>query len=81
MMKKSALAGGGGRCTPTPCQPITITYKVEVYAPAERADTLPSISSLSYMYSLVKTSASDSTTGRSITFHIEIRRMRENKGN
>jgi hypothetical protein len=31
MMKKSALAGESGRCTPTPFQPITITYKVAVY--------------------------------------------------
>jgi hypothetical protein len=41
MMEKSALAGEGGKCTPTPFQPITITYKVGMYAPAERADTLP----------------------------------------
>ncbi len=41
MMEKSALAGEGGVCTPTPFQPITITYKNAVYAPAERADTLP----------------------------------------
>jgi hypothetical protein len=34
MMEKSALAGeGGGGCTPTPFQPINITYKVAVYAP------------------------------------------------
>ncbi len=24
--------GGGCRCTSTPCQPITMTYKVAVYA-------------------------------------------------
>jgi hypothetical protein len=41
MMEKSALAGGDGGCTPTPFHSITITYKVAVYAPAERADTLP----------------------------------------
>ncbi len=41
MMEKSALADEGGRCTPTPSYPITFTYKVAVYAPAERADTLP----------------------------------------
>ncbi len=41
MMEKSALAGEGGGCTPTPFRPITITYKVAVYAPAERADALP----------------------------------------
>jgi hypothetical protein len=39
-MEKSALAGEGGGCMPTPLQPITITYKVAVYAPAERTDTL-----------------------------------------
>ncbi len=38
-MENSALAGEG-ECTPTPFQPITITYKVAVYAPAEWADTL-----------------------------------------
>ncbi len=41
MIEKSALAGEGGGCTATPFQPITITYKVAVYAPAERTDTLP----------------------------------------
>ncbi len=41
MMEKSALAGEGGGCMPIPFQPITITYKVAVYAPAERTDTLP----------------------------------------
>jgi hypothetical protein len=28
---KSALTGEGGGCTPTPFQPISITYKVVVY--------------------------------------------------
>jgi hypothetical protein len=41
MMEKIAHAGEGGGSTPTPFQPITITYNVAVYAPAERADTLP----------------------------------------
>ncbi len=43
MMEKSAGEGGGvhGARTPAPFQPITITYKVAVYAPAERVDTLP----------------------------------------
>jgi hypothetical protein len=40
MMEKCALAGEGGGCTPTPFHSITITYKVAVYSPAERADTL-----------------------------------------
>ncbi len=43
-MEKSALAGeawaGGAHCRPTPFLPFTITYKVAVYAPAERTDTL-----------------------------------------
>ena len=47
MMEKSALAGEGGGCKPTPFTIFTIKYKVAVYAPAERADTVPpSISSL-----------------------------------
>ncbi len=37
MMEKSALAGTGGVCL---FQPITITYKVAVNAPAEWEDTL-----------------------------------------
>ncbi len=41
MMEKLAHAGEGGGSTPTPFQPITITYNVAVYAPAESADTLP----------------------------------------
>jgi hypothetical protein len=40
IMEKSALAGEDGGCTPTPFQTITITYKVAVYALAERTDTL-----------------------------------------
>ncbi len=40
--EKSALAyeGGGGGARPAPFTQATITYKVAVYAPAERADTL-----------------------------------------
>ena len=42
MMEKSAQAGGGGGCTrPPPFTISTVTYKVVVYATAERADTLP----------------------------------------
>ncbi len=41
MMEKLAQAGEGGGNPPTPFQPITIKYNVAVYAPAERADTLP----------------------------------------
>jgi hypothetical protein len=54
MMEKSALAGEGGGCTPTPFQPITITYKVAVYAPAERADALKLFHLYFYMHSLEK---------------------------
>ncbi len=41
MMEISAQPGEGGRCTPTPFHHTTITYRVAVYTPAERADTLP----------------------------------------
>jgi hypothetical protein len=44
MIEKSALAGEGGgegRARPSPLTISTITYKVAVYAPAERADALP----------------------------------------
>jgi hypothetical protein len=40
MMEKLAPAGEGGGACPYPFTLITITYKVAVYAPAERADTL-----------------------------------------
>ncbi len=53
MMEKSALAGEGGGCTPTPFQPITITFKVAVYSPTERADTLPVCHLYLYMYSVL----------------------------
>jgi len=40
-MEKLAQAGeGGGHCKPTPFILFAITYKVSVYAPAQRADTL-----------------------------------------
>ncbi len=64
MMEKSALAGESAR--PPLFTLFTITYKVAVYAPAERADTLSEktwafgltgyttrISSLPYLYSVV----------------------------
>ncbi len=45
MMENLALhggaGGGGGGTRPTPFPLFTITYKVAVYAPAERADTFP----------------------------------------
>jgi hypothetical protein len=58
MMEKSAQLGEGGECTPAlPSFTIsTITYKVVVYAQAERADTLPLLLLYSNMYSVVGTS-------------------------
>jgi hypothetical protein len=41
MTEKSALAGEGGDARPLPFTLFTITYKVAVYTPADRADTLP----------------------------------------
>jgi hypothetical protein len=41
--------------TPTPLSTSTITYKVAVYAPAERAETLPLFLLYPYMYSVVCT--------------------------
>jgi hypothetical protein len=41
MMEKFAQTGEGGGCTPTPFTLFTITYKVVVYAPADKADILP----------------------------------------
>ena len=52
MMEKSALAGEGGGYTPTHFQPITITYKVAVSAPVERADTVHSLYFISTLHLL-----------------------------
>jgi hypothetical protein len=51
MMEKSALAGegGGGGARPPPFTLVTITYKVAVYAPTKRADTLPLFHLYPYM--------------------------------
>ena len=61
MMEKLAQAskGAGGTRTP-PFTISTITYKVEVYAPAKRADTLPIF--LPYMYSAVAQLLQESAT-------------------
>jgi hypothetical protein len=40
MMVKSALAGAGGGALPPPFTLFTTTYKVAVYGPAEREETL-----------------------------------------
>jgi hypothetical protein len=53
MMEKLAQPGKGGGCTPTPFHSITIIYKVAVYAPAERADTLPLFLLYPYICSVV----------------------------
>jgi hypothetical protein len=57
IMKKLALAGegGGGGARPSPFTISTITYKVEVYAPAERADPLPLFLIYPFMYSVAET--------------------------
>jgi hypothetical protein len=52
MRVKSALASEGGGCTPTPFTISTITYKVAVYAPIERADTHPLLLLYPYIYSV-----------------------------
>ncbi len=49
MMEKLAQAGAGGCAPSSPSTIFTIKYKVAVYAPAERADTLP----LFHVYSYV----------------------------
>jgi hypothetical protein len=59
MMEKSAQACDSGRCTPTPITLSTITYKVVVYAPVERADTLPQFLLYPYMHSVVLESKQD----------------------
>jgi hypothetical protein len=54
MMEKLAQAGeGGGGARPPHLTISTITYKVVVDAPAERADTLPLFLLYPYMYSVV----------------------------
>jgi hypothetical protein len=40
LIEKLAQAGEGGGCTPAPLALFTITYKVALYAPAQRTDTL-----------------------------------------
>jgi hypothetical protein len=53
MMEKLAQAAEGGVAPPSPFNISTITYKVVVYAPAERADTLPLFLFYPYIYSVV----------------------------
>ena len=53
MEKLAQLGEGVGGVVPTSFAISTITYKVVVYAPAERADTLPISSLPLYVYSVV----------------------------
>ncbi len=53
MMEKLAKADEGRGACPPPFTLFTITNKVAVYAPAERADTLTLFHLYSYMYSVV----------------------------
>jgi hypothetical protein len=57
MVEKLAQAGQGGGVIVHPFQPITITYKVAVYTPAERAGTLSTLPLFisTPMYSVVET--------------------------
>jgi hypothetical protein len=52
MMEKSALAVEDQGCTPTVFHStvFTITYKLAVYSPAERANTLPLFHLYPYMH-------------------------------
>jgi hypothetical protein len=51
MMEKLAQLGEGEGARPPPFTISTITVKVVVYVPAERADTLPLFLPYPYMYS------------------------------
>jgi hypothetical protein len=53
MKKKLAQPGEGRGARLPPFTISTITYKVEVYAPAERARTLPLFLLYPYMYSVL----------------------------
>jgi hypothetical protein len=50
MREKSAQPGEGGDARPPPFTISILTYKVVVYAPAERADTLLLFLLYPYMY-------------------------------
>ncbi len=52
MMEKLPQAGEGWGVQAPPFTTSTITYKVEMYAPAERVDTLPLFLFYLYMYSM-----------------------------
>ncbi len=65
MMEKSALAGDGG-ARPLAFILVIITYKVAVYPPAERADTLLLFHLYPYMYSVVASISESSKTVETI---------------
>jgi hypothetical protein len=68
MMEKLAQAGEGGGALPTLFTLFTITYKVAVYASAERADTLTLFHLYPYVYPVGKTSlCKKSKTNRMLT--------------
>ncbi len=57
MMEKSAQPDEGRECTLTPFTLPTITFKVELYALAERAQTLPLFLLYPYLYSVRRPTA------------------------
>jgi hypothetical protein len=73
-MKKSSLAGEGGGCKTNPISPFTlftITCKVAVDVPAERADTLPLFHLYPYMYSEVWSSVKMINVGKNVRLFSE----------
>jgi hypothetical protein len=57
MMVKSSQPGEGGAARPPPFTFSAITSKVVVYAPPERADTLPLFLLYPFIYSVVQITA------------------------
>jgi hypothetical protein len=62
MMERSAQPSEDGGVRPPPFTMSTITYKVRVYAPAERADTLSLFLLCPYMYSMASAVQSSART-------------------
>jgi hypothetical protein len=67
MIEKLAQAGEGERTPPFTIS--SITYKVVVYAPAERADTLPLLLLYPYLYSMTL------ATGLKLLYSITLHRV------
>jgi hypothetical protein len=57
---------------PPPFTVFTITYKVVVYVPAERANTLPLFLLYNYMYSVAYISGTLRTSVRAVTSLVKI---------